>query len=254
MDRNRLLLLQQSSYNKSPKEALTAVAMTPMTNYDSPPRRSVAESLLEAHNDESATYSPTSTAEIEIVEFESYRLSMMRKLAEEHNKVTRHMSRSKADSFAQQARYLREEAQASDAVNHLEGSLQRACDRAIACRMDMAKLQEAEEIKYVKFEVKVLNLKIWESLLRDPDCRDIYAQTMNLRVRPFGDFSNVASSVTEWVKLRQKLEWVEKVLVMSQFKETNPIEDEQSITKILKKKADAIHRYNCLNDIIFVGE
>lgn len=204
--------------------------------------------------DEAATYSPTSAADFEVIELESYRLAMMRRLVDEHNQVTRKMSRSKADSFAQQAKFLREEALAMDAVVHLEASLQRACDRTINCRIGMAKLQEAEEMKYIKFEVKILNLKLWENLLRDPDCRDIYAQKMKPRVRPFGSFSHLASSITDWVKLRQKLEWVEKVLVMSQFDENDPVENEERIKKILKKKADAIHRYNRLNDIIFVEE
>ena len=249
MDRNRLLFLNRQRGQQQKQREKERITI--MTNFDSPPRRSVTEA---AHYDESVTYSPTSTADSEMIDLGSYRFAKMRSIAVEENRVARNMSRSKADSFAQQARFLREEAQATDAVNLLEESLHRACDQAIACRINMAKLQEAEEIKYVQFEVKILNLKIWDILLRDPDCRDIYSQEKKQRTRPFGSFSHLASSVTDWVKLRQKLEWIEKVLIMSQFDENDPIDDAQKVTKILKRKADAIHRYNRLNDIIFKGE
>jgi len=222
-----------------------------MPNYNSPPRRSVAEPLLDPYEHEANTHSPTSTTSFDVIEAESYRLALDKSLEFDQKKLAREVLRNKADSFALQAKLLREESLATEVVSHLEKSLQNACDKAIECRMAMAELQEAEEIRYIKFEVKILNLKIWEDLRKDPDCKEIYAQKMEPRVRPFGEFSHLAFAVTEWVKLRQKLEWIEKVLVKSKFDELDPIENMHVMKKVLAKKADAIHKYNVLNDIIF---
>lgn len=222
-----------------------------MATYDSPPRRSVAESLLYQYDDPATAHSPTSATGFDVIEVECYRLAMERSLEADQRQLAREMLRNKADSFAQQARLLREESLATEEVSHLEESLEGACDRAIECRIAISELQEAEEIRFIKFEIKILNLKLWEDLLKDPDCKEIYGQKMKQRVRPFGEFSHLATTVTDWAKLRQKLEWIEKVLVMSKFDELDPIEDMHSMKKVLAKKADAIHKYNVLNDIIF---
>lgn len=186
-----------------------------------------------------------------MIEAENYRLEMEQRLDADSKRLARKLLRSKSNSFSEQARLLRQESIATEEVNRLEDSLQDACDHAIGCRIAMAEMQEAEEMKYIKFEVKILNLKLWEDLLKDPDCREIYAQKMKPRVRPFGYFSHLASSVTEWVKLRQKLEWIERVFVMSKFDELDPIENMEAMKKVLAKKADAIHKYNMLNEIVF---
>jgi hypothetical protein len=156
--------------------------------------------------------------------------------------------------LAQQARLLREESKATEVVATLEESLQEACDRSIACRVAIAKLQQFEEIKQIQYEVQILNLKLWEYILQDPDCCEIYAEPIKPRTRPFGDFSHIAFWVSDWIKLRQKLEWIERVLVMSEPDPTRSEADTMALKKILKKKADAIHRFNRLNDIVFEEE
>ncbi len=225
-----------------------------MKNYDSPARTSIIQPILDPYDDEMATSSPTSTVEYDSIEDEVLRFEMSKSLKLDQEKLAREVLRHKADSLAKQARLLREESKATEAISRLEGSLKEACDRSIACRIDISKLREAEGIRYIKFEVKALNLKVWEYLLQDPDCHEIYAQAIKPRTRPFGDFSHIATGVSDWVKLRHKLEWIEKVLVLSEPNQSCPETDKIALKKVLKKKADAIHRFNILNDIIFEEE
>lgn len=204
--------------------------------------------------DETNNNSPTSTFDYDAIEEDILRLEMSKDLKLDQERLVREVLRHKADSLAQQARLLREESKATEVVAELEESLQVACDQSISCRVAISKLQQVEEIKHLQYEVQILNLKLWEYILQDPDCCEIYSEPIKPRSRPFGDFSHVAFWASDWIKLRQKLEWIERVLVMSEPDPTNSEADTLALKKILKKKAEAIHRFNQLNDIIFEEE
>ena len=166
--------------------------------------------------------------------------------------LAREALRSNAHSSSQQARLLREESEAHDEVKELEKALRIACDQAMSIRVEISKAEEEAEMRYLKFEVRALNLKVWEHLLQDPDCREVYKQKMKARTRPFGKFTHLAITLDDWIKLKKKLEWIEKALVLANEKQDTFGEDEKiALKETLKLKANIIHRYNGLNEIVF---
>ena len=168
--------------------------------------------------------------------------------------LAREALRSNAHSSSRQARLLREQSEANEEVKQLEEALRIACDQAMSIRVEVSKAEEQAEIRYLKFEVRVLNLKVWEHLLQDHDCREVYKQKMKPRTRPFGKFTHVAITLDDWIKLKKKLEWIEKALVLANETQDTFGEDEKfALKKTLKLKANIIHRYNGLNEIIFEG-
>jgi hypothetical protein len=157
-----------------------------------------------------------------------------------------------AHSSSRQAKLLREEAEAQDAVRYLEKALKQACDQAMTTRVAMSKAEEQAEIRYLKFEVQLLNLKLWEHLLKDFDTREVYQKKMKPRTNRFNKFSHMATSLDDWIKLKKKLEWIEKALVMSNEKlDTFGEKQKNALKETLKLKANIIYRYNRLNEICF---
>jgi hypothetical protein len=200
--------------------------------------------------------SPTSTFDMREIDVQAQRAAQLAsRLKRVKDLLSRDTLRFNAHTSTRQAKLLREESEALDEVRLLERSLQEACDRAMTARVEITKVEEEAEIRYVKFQVRVLNLKLWEHLLLDRDCQEVYRKPMKPRTTPFGTFSHVANSMDDWITLRKKLEWIEKVLVMSNAKVDDSAEVEKITLKgILKRKACVIHRYNRLNEIFFEDE
>jgi len=190
--------------------------------------------------------------------------------------LARDAFRSNAHSTSQEAKLLCEESEADDVVRTLEEKLREACDHSMALRVEISKIEERAQIRYLKFEVRVLNMKVWEHLLHDCDCREVYTQKKMLprTTGPFGKFTHRAKTYDDWMKLKRKLEWIEKALIVCQQKEEEeeeknnnnekskmPEEDAtqdketlRTLKGTLKLKADIIQRYNRLNEIVFEGD
>lgn len=205
--------------------------------------------------DDSETKSPTSSWDVQGMQAEVKRADLQARLDQARRVLKQDTQRFQNQSSSQHAKMLREESELVEETTRFESELHQACDHAIALRVKMARVEEEAQIRHLKWQVRILNLKLLECILQDPDCQDIYSESSSSnRVLPrtqlFNKFSQ-CQSLDDWIGIKRKLEWIEKVLVISneELAKCEEARDEKRLTEILEVKGEAIHRYNDLNDI-----